>query len=105
LINRGEGVLQPLEDGRRLGLRIITPDNRAGYLDGQQARELLMPAGTPAEFSLVSHPLVVMKEAVLDFARRHELPPPVMVGRGDNRAERADRCCATERRERENDIR
>ena len=66
----------PLADGRRLGLRIITPDNRAGYLDGQQARELLMPAGTPAAYSLVSHRLVVMKEAVLDFARRHELPAP-----------------------------
>jgi hypothetical protein len=66
----------PLADGRRLGLRIITPDNRAGYLDGQQARELLMPAGAPAAYSLVSHRLVVMKEAVLDFARRHELPAP-----------------------------
>ena len=66
----------PLECGRRLGLRLITPENRAGYLDGQQARELLMPAGTPATFLFVSHRLVVMKEAVLDFARRHELPPP-----------------------------
>ena len=66
----------PLADGRRLGLRNITPDNRAGYLEGHQARELLMPADTPAAFSFVSHRLVVMKEAVLDFARRHELPPP-----------------------------
>jgi hypothetical protein len=66
----------PLEGGRRLGLRVITPENRAGYLDGQQARELLMPAGTPTAFSFVSHRLVVMKVAVLDFARRHELPPP-----------------------------
>jgi hypothetical protein len=66
----------PFEGGRRLGLRFITPENRAGYLDGQQARELLMPAGTPAAFSFVSHRLVVMKEAVLNFARRHELPPP-----------------------------
>jgi hypothetical protein len=66
----------PLEGGRRLGLRLITPENRAGYLDRQQARELLMPAGTPAAFSFFSHRLVVMKEAVLDFARRHELPPP-----------------------------
>jgi hypothetical protein len=27
----------PLEDGRRLGLRIITPENRAGYLEQQKA--------------------------------------------------------------------
>jgi len=67
----------PLEDGRRLGLRIITPENRAGYLEGQQAGELLTLARESAEaFSFVSHRLVLMKEAVLDFARRHQLPPP-----------------------------
>jgi len=66
----------PLEGGRRLGLLLITPENRAGYLDGQQARELLMPAGTPAAFSFVSNRLLVLKVAVLDFARRHKLPPP-----------------------------
>ena len=54
----------PLECGRRLGLRLITPENRAGYLDGQQARELLMPAGTPATFLFVSHRLVVMLSLV-----------------------------------------
>jgi hypothetical protein len=67
----------PLEDGRRLGLRIITPENRAGYLEGQQAGELLTLARESAEeFSFVSHRLVLMKEAVLDFARRYQLPPP-----------------------------
>ena len=66
----------PLRDGRRLGLRFITPENRAGYLEGHQARELITAGGTPAAYSFVSNRLVVLKEAVLDFARRHELPPP-----------------------------
>ena len=66
----------PLRDGRRLGLRFITPENRAGYLEGHQARELITAGGTPAAFSFISNRLLVLKEAVLDFARRHELPPP-----------------------------
>lgn len=67
----------PLDDGRRLGLRIITPENRAGYLEGQQAGELLILAReSPEGFSFVSRHLVLMKEAVLDFARRHQLPSP-----------------------------
>jgi hypothetical protein len=66
----------PLADGRRLGFRIITPENRAGYLEGHQARELITAGGTPAAFSFVSNRLLVLKEAVLDFARRHKVPPP-----------------------------
>ena len=66
----------PLADGRRLGMRIITPENRAGYLEGHQARELITTGGTPAAFSFVSNRLLVLKEAVLDFARRHKVPPP-----------------------------
>jgi hypothetical protein len=66
----------PLKDGRRLGLRLITPENQAAYLEGHQARDLLTAVNIPAAFSFVSNRLVVMKEAVLDFARRHELPPP-----------------------------
>jgi hypothetical protein len=31
-----------------LGLRFITPENRAGYLEGHQARELITAGGTPA---------------------------------------------------------
>jgi hypothetical protein len=63
----------PLRDGRRLGLRLITPENRAGYLEGHQAHKLLTSVGA---FPSVLHRLVVMKEAALDFARRHKLPPP-----------------------------
>jgi hypothetical protein len=63
----------PLAEGRRLGLRLITPEGRAGFLEGNQVRELL-PAGDALTFLLDQ--IVVMKEAALDFARRHELPPP-----------------------------
>jgi hypothetical protein len=63
----------PLTDGRRLGLRLITPEGRAGFLEGHQARDLIVPGGIT---SFVTNRLVVLKEGVLDFARRHELPPP-----------------------------
>jgi hypothetical protein len=65
----------PLEDGRRLGLRFITPENHAGYLEGRQAGAMLDVAAR-SDFWLLAHRLVLMKEAVLDFARRHQLPPP-----------------------------
>jgi hypothetical protein len=66
----------PLEHGRRLGLRLITPECRPGYLEGHQAHELLTADLTSAGFSFVSNRLLLLKEAVLDFARRHKLPPP-----------------------------
>jgi hypothetical protein len=64
----------PLEDGRRSGLRFII-ENRARYLEGRQAGEALEVAAR-SDFSSFSHRLILMKEAVLDFARRHQLPPP-----------------------------
>jgi len=69
----------PLENDRRLGLRLITPENRAGYIKGHQARELLFHKGqkvTPSAFAFAANRLLVTKEAVLDFAQRHELPLP-----------------------------
>jgi hypothetical protein len=63
----------PLTDGRRLGLRIITPEGQAGFIEGHQVRDLIVPGGIT---SFVTNRLVVLKDAVLDFARRHELPPP-----------------------------
>lgn len=69
----------PTREDRALGLRLITPNNQAGYLEGHEARELLFPEGkeiSPSDFSYMSNRLMVMKEAVLDFAHRHELPPP-----------------------------
>jgi hypothetical protein len=73
IINNRLDDVGPLAEGRRLGLRVITPEGRAGFLEGHQVRDLV-PAGDALTFFL--HRIVVMKEAALDFARRHELPPP-----------------------------
>ena len=67
----------PLVDGRRLGLRIITLEGRAGFLEGHRVHELTVDgANTSAADSFIWNRLVVLKEATLDFARRRELPPP-----------------------------
>lgn len=63
----------PPVEGQRLGLRIITMENRAGFLEGRQVSDLTVAGGLPA---YISHRIVVLKEAVLDFARRRDLPPP-----------------------------
>jgi hypothetical protein len=74
IINKRLDDAGPLAEGRRLGLRLITPEGQAGFLEGHQVRDLiLLPGG---ELSFFLHRIVVMKEAALDFARRHELPPP-----------------------------
>jgi hypothetical protein len=52
---------------------VITSDGRAGFLEGHQIRDLILPGGALTFFL---HRIVLMKEAALDFARRHELPPP-----------------------------
>jgi hypothetical protein len=61
----------PLVDGRRLGLRLITPENRAAFIEGPQLLELIQ-----TDQARVLHNVLVMKEAVLDFAQRHHLPLP-----------------------------
>jgi hypothetical protein len=61
----------PLRDGRYLGLRLITPESRAGFIEG---RQLLDPFRADQTWAL--HNVLVMKEAVLDFAQRHHLPSP-----------------------------
>jgi Bacterial regulatory proteins, gntR family len=63
----------PLVEGQRLGLRIVTPDFQAGFLEGRQILDALRSGGD-AEF--FAHRIVVMKEAALAFAQRHNLPPP-----------------------------
>jgi Bacterial regulatory proteins, gntR family len=62
----------PLREDQRSGLRLITPENKAGIIKGHHVRDLLRTS--PISWAL-NH-IVVMKEAALDFARRHELPPP-----------------------------
>ena len=60
----------PLRDGRRLGLRGIGPDNRAHYVEGRQLLEYFRSG------PWILHHIIAVKEAVLDFATRHKLPPP-----------------------------
>jgi hypothetical protein len=59
----------PLVDGRRLGLRLVTPENKAAFIEGPQLLDLIRTKE-------VLHYVMVAKEAVLDFAQRHQLPPP-----------------------------
>jgi hypothetical protein len=73
IVNKRLDDAGPLAEGRRLGLRVIAPDGPAGFLEGHQVRDRILPGG---DVSFVLHWIVVMKEAALDFARRHELPPP-----------------------------
>ena len=61
----------PLRNEARLGLRWITPDNKAGLIEGRQLLQFFGP--DKARFL---NYILIMKEAVLDFAKRHELPPP-----------------------------
>jgi hypothetical protein len=62
----------PLREDQRSGLRLITPENKAGIIKGHHVRDLLRTSS----ISWASNRIVVMKEAALDFARRHEVPPP-----------------------------
>jgi hypothetical protein len=63
----------PLRKGQRqrLGLRCITPDNKPRFIRGCQ---LLDPIRADQAWTLNN--VLVMKEAVLDFAQRHELSSP-----------------------------
>jgi hypothetical protein len=62
----------PLRNGRRLGVRLITPEGKAGFIEGRQLVDTFINDQT----TWILDRVVVMKEAVLDFARRHQLPPP-----------------------------
>ena len=61
----------PLVDGRRLGLRLITPESRAAFIEGPELLELIR-----TKEAWLLHRVVIRKEAVLDFAQRHQLPSP-----------------------------
>ena len=63
----------PLVEGQRLGLRIVTPDFRAGFLEGRKILDALRSGG---DVEFLGHRIVVMKEAALTFAQSHNLPPP-----------------------------
>lgn len=63
----------PFREDQRSGLRLIASENKAGFVEGHQLRDLapLDPANC-----WVLDRVVVMKEAVLDFVKRRELPAP-----------------------------
>jgi hypothetical protein len=61
----------PLRNGARLGLRCIRPDNKAGLIEGRQLLQFFGPGQ-----AWILHHILILKQAVLDFAKRHELPPP-----------------------------
>jgi hypothetical protein len=60
----------PPREGQRSGLRLIT-DESYGFIEG---RQLLDPIRNGYPWML--NRVALMKEAVLDFAQRHQLPPP-----------------------------
>jgi hypothetical protein len=60
-----------LSEGRRLGVALITPEHKAGFLEGRQLHALFRTSQ-----DWVPHYVLIMKEAALDFDRRHRLPPP-----------------------------
>jgi hypothetical protein len=60
----------PLRNGRRLGLRCIGPDNKSHFVEGPQLLEYFESGPW-----VLDH-VIAAKEAVLDFAKRRELPPP-----------------------------
>jgi len=59
----------PLHDGRKRGL-YLEFGGRPHFVDGHEIQTLM---GDP---SFSSHRILIMKEAVLDFAQRREIPPP-----------------------------
>jgi hypothetical protein len=59
----------PLQDGRKLGLHLEF-GGRAYFAEGHEIRTLM------ADPSFSLHRILIMKEAVLDFAKRREIPPP-----------------------------
>ena len=66
----------PVWDDRRLGrlgVACITVDNKAACLEG---RHLVDFIGNEESRRWLLHDVLVVKEAILDFARQHQLPPP-----------------------------
>jgi len=61
----------PPRDGHRFGLRLITDEWSAGFIEG---RRLIDPIRH--DYPWVLTRVAVMKEAVLDFAQRHRLASP-----------------------------
>jgi hypothetical protein len=63
----------PFREDQRSGLRLITPENKAAFIEGRQLRDL---APVDPENRWVLDYVVVMREAALDFAKRRQLSAP-----------------------------
>ncbi len=77
----------PLINGSRLGLRFIDSSGRGGYVNGR-----LLFGKMHLPFRGMGQRILVAKEAVLDFARRHGVPPPSSwsdASRGENHPSRS----------------
>jgi hypothetical protein len=61
----------PLRNGSRLGLRFIDSSGRGVYVSGR-----LLFGKMRLPFRGMGQRILVAKEAILDFARRHKLRPP-----------------------------
>jgi hypothetical protein len=61
----------PPREAQRSGLRLITEEGAAGLIEGGQLRDPVLN-----DYPWVLTRVVIMKEPVLDFAQRHELPLP-----------------------------
>jgi len=57
----------PLRNGSRLGLRVIGPGGQPMYIEGRQLYGL---------FRTMERDILLSKEALLEFARRHKVRPP-----------------------------
>src|SRR5262249_11332113 len=62
----------PLWDGRRLGVGCIRDDYKFAPIEGHH----LLALATSKLKNWILYNVVVTKEAELDFANRHEIPPP-----------------------------
>jgi hypothetical protein len=67
----------PLRNSTRRGVAIIGPDNCARYVEGRLLGRLLVREGkTRSPFFSMPDRILVLKDAVLNFALRRRLPPP-----------------------------
>lgn len=71
IINGHLDVSGPPRHGHRLGLRLITDEWSPGFIEG---RQLIDPIRN--DYPWVLARVALTKEAVLDFAQRHQLSPP-----------------------------
>src|SRR5689334_15931705 len=61
----------PPREGQRSGLRLISEEGAGGLIEGRQLRDPILN-----DDPWVLTRVALMKEAVLDFAQRHELTSP-----------------------------